>query len=128
MRTSCAAHAGCDSVDLEIASSTVATNGLYTSTKIDPLGRAHISYQAVVGVNSYLWYAHQVPGGGNCGTGVYSGLWQCDWVGDGGSQIGAGTSLALDGSRPFIAYYDGGNGDLKLAFQQAQVYLPLVIR
>ncbi len=110
-----------------IAGGAGVVSGTYTSLKYDANGVVHMGYQVTTISSTNLWYAHSVVSGGNCGVAGAAGRWQCDMV-DSGSGIGSYASLALGGTRPYIAYYDGGNGDLKLAFLQVQLYLPMILR
>ena len=110
-----------------IASGAGTVTGRYASLKYDSTGVVHIGYQVTAASSAALWYAHSVPGGGDCGLGSAAGLWQCAAI-DSGSGIGAYASLALSGTRPYIAYYDGGNGDLKLSLVGLQLYLPIILR
>ncbi|MCL4489976.1 MAG: hypothetical protein M1570_17875 [Chloroflexi bacterium] len=112
-----------------IASNPTGTNGRYASVRLDSNGMAHVAYwrTSIGPFANYLEHAYQVPSGGNCGTDAATGKWQCDTI-DTGSGIGQYASLAFNGTRPYIAYYDGGNKDLKLAFLQAQLFLPLVVK
>jgi hypothetical protein len=91
--------------------------GLYTSIKFNSSGVPGIVYyfSSSQGVDS-LRYAHPVNSGGNCGEGSAAGLWQCDIV-DSGDGVGqyATTDMSWD-NQLYIAYYDGGQGDLKLAY------------
>lgn len=68
-----------------------------------------------------LVYDHQ----GNCGL---SGNFQCDII-DSAGDVGSTLDLALSPSNLlYIAYGDDTNGDLKLAWQAIQVYLPAITR
>jgi hypothetical protein len=58
-----------------------------------------------------------VTSGGNCGEDTEAGLWQCDTVDSGDSLFGQFASLDVDYSDvPYIAYYDGDNGNLKYGY------------
>ncbi len=104
------------------------TDGKFASFKYDSNGVAQIGYQVTTPSSAFLWYAHSLATtGGNCGVGTAAGKWQCDPL-DSGPGLGQYVSLGLDGTRPYIAYYDGGNADLKLAFQPIQLDLPLILR
>jgi hypothetical protein len=90
------------------------STGLYSSFKFDSLGNAAIasfSYNSL-NLSSTLIYAHQVPGGGNCGEGGAVGLWACKEFSFGSSE---GNYASLDFSYddvPYIAFYDVHEGDL----------------
>lgn len=90
--------------------------GLFTSLKFGPEGTPHIAYYYAddnfFGIN-YLKYASYVGSGGNCGVTD----WQCDKVDSSEHEVGLYASLDLtyDGT-PYLAYYDLGGGDLKLAY------------
>lgn len=88
------------------------TAGAYASLKLDSTGKPRIAYYFSNFLVSSLWYAEYVGGGaGNCTDNDY----QCDPI-DSGNQVGKYASLSLDSSdQPRIAYYDGGNDDLKFA-------------
>jgi hypothetical protein len=88
--------------------------GLYSSFKFDSLGKAAIASFSYNSLNSSstLIYAHQVPGGGNCGEVGAAGLWDCKEFSFGS---GEGRYSSLDFSFddvPYIAYYDAHKGDL----------------
>jgi hypothetical protein len=91
--------------------------GLYTSLKFAPDGTPYIAYYVSnsIGEDS-LQLTHQVDSGGNCGEGSALGKWDCELI-DAGNGVGQYASLDLtyDGSR-YMAYYDAGNGDLKMAY------------
>jgi hypothetical protein len=90
--------------------------GRYTSLVFGSDGTAHISYQHynVLGDDS-LKYAHYVGSGGNCGSGLASGQWQCDTIHTGNGE-GQYTAIALYGpDRPHIVFHDGGNSRLRYA-------------
>lgn len=90
------------------------TKGQYASFKYDLDGHGHIAY--------YLWsqmfpedlrYAAYTGSGGNCGPHNY---WECQTV-DHGLEVGKYASLDVNYEGAVsIAYYDGGNGNLKYAF------------
>lgn len=92
--------------------------GLYTSLKFAPDGTPHIAYHTIntISGTGNLIYASYVASGGNCGEGSAAGKWNCTTI-DSGPGIGKYASLDLtyDGS-PYIAYYDAGSGDLKMAY------------
>jgi Ca2+-binding RTX toxin-like protein len=81
--------------------------GTHNSLVLDALGYPVISYYD--GSNSDLKIAHcDDP---NCSAGGESIV-----AVDGADNVGIDTSLELDGSgHPVVSYYDGSNGDLKLA-------------
>jgi len=90
--------------------------GQYTSIKFNSGGVASIAYYAYNPMGGdWLTYAYPVASGGNCGGGDDSYLWQCDII-DSGDQLGQYASLDFSwDDRPYIAYYDGTGGNLKLA-------------
>lgn len=100
-------------------SPSVPAYGLYTSIKYDISGTPHIAYYySNPSGDDALRYAYRVSSGGNCGVGSAVGKWQCVSV-DTGILLGQYTSLELAYAgtlvKPYIAYYDGGAGDLRLA-------------
>ena len=93
--------------------------GQYTSLEMDASGNAHISYysNSGTGATKDLRYASYVSSGGNCGSGVHAGKWQCDSI-DATSNVGKYSSLALDTSgMANISYYDESNTNPKYAHQ-----------
>jgi hypothetical protein len=92
--------------------------GLHTSLRFAPDGTPHIAYHTRNSMNGIgnLKYASYVASGGNCGEGSAAGKWECTTI-DSGPGIGKYASLDLtyDGS-PYMAYYDAGNGNLKMAY------------
>jgi hypothetical protein len=91
--------------------------GLYTSLKFAPDGTPYIAYYMSNSIgNDSLHLTHRVDSGGNCGEGSAAGKWECEVI-DAGDGVGQYASLDLtyDGST-YIAYYDAGNGDLKMAY------------
>jgi len=87
--------------------------GLYTSLKFDSTGKARIAYYSSNFPAGSLRYAKYV--GGGAGNNCTDNDYQCDTI-DSGDHVGRYASLSLDGSdRPRIAYYDGGNDNLKFA-------------
>ena len=100
-----------DSTDINLVSI-----GLYTSLKFGPTGEPNIVYYYSNSIgNDSLRYAYPVASGGNCGEGSDEGEWQCDII-DSGDRTGqyASMDLTYDGT-VYIAYYDRGLGNLKLA-------------
>lgn len=95
--------------------------GRYTSVKYDANGRPHIAYYVVRWegdlIFSELRFAYRVDSGGNCGVGGAAGKWQCYTVDSPGVGEYASMEMTYAGSLlvPYIAYYDGANGDLMLA-------------
>lgn len=92
--------------------------GEYSSLKYNQNGKPLIAFYAYSQfLNDEVVHAHQVPSGGNCGVGSAAGLWQCDTV-DSGDRVGQYPSLDYNDflGVVYIAYYDGGNGDLKYAY------------
>lgn len=96
----------------------------YPSIKYDASGRPHIAYSVILGGGDFplqeLRFAYRKDSGGNCGPG---NSWYCYTVDSG---YGSGTNypyqyvsmeMTYAGSTliPYIAYYDGTNGDLMLA-------------
>jgi hypothetical protein len=92
--------------------------GKYSSFKYGPTGTPFIAYyyenSNPLGQES-LRLTSQVDSGGNCGEGSAAGKWDCEII-DRGFGVGQYASLGLtyDGS-VYIAYYDGLEGDLKIA-------------
>ncbi len=76
--------------------------GEYSSLRLDGLDNPHIAYRD--STNSTLKYARR----------GMDGRWNVQVV-DGGSGVGEYVSLALTGGQPRIAYYDRGQGELRLA-------------
>ncbi|MGQ9733304.1 MAG: hypothetical protein ACUVX8_18765 [Candidatus Zipacnadales bacterium] len=102
------------------------TYGQYASLKYTADGKAQIAYYTSSSMfDDELHYAYPVVSGGNCGVGSAAGKWQCDTI-DSGDQVGQYASLDLTYSCPLeiphIAYYDGGAGDLKLAYYAGMGY------
>ena len=100
-----------------VTSSTIIIKYKYPSLKIGTDRMPRMAYYRETLGDDQLYYAMQVNTGGNCGP---TGSWQCDSV-DTGIQIGLYPSLALTTlttplDNPYIAYYDGGAGDLKYAW------------
>jgi hypothetical protein len=98
-------------------------DGTFTSLKYSSSGTPNIAYYAwrfsLSGTIGYLKHAYSVTSGGNCGVDADAGKWQCDSVdhGIGGGGVGQYASLDVDyDDQVYIAYYDGGNGDLKYAY------------
>ncbi len=90
--------------------------GLGTSLKFTSAGIPLIAFYAfdLISTGS-LQIARPVQVDGNCGYGEDLNLWSCEII-DQGVLVGQYPSLDLDyNGIPIIAYYDGGNGDLKLA-------------
>jgi hypothetical protein len=90
--------------------------GLFPSLRYDSYRVPHIAYHndsASPGADE-LHYAHQVSSGGNCGP---AASWKCELV-DSGDGMGLYPSLGLSANDgfPHLAYYDGGNLDLKYAW------------
>ncbi len=83
-----------------------------TSLKFDKAGKPAIAYYQAF--PAALKYAHYVGGGaGSCPNAD----WQCDTI-ESGTALGQYPSLDLDAiGQPRIAYYDGGTGALKYAYQ-----------
>ncbi|MDF1512241.1 MAG: hypothetical protein P1S60_00380 [Anaerolineae bacterium] len=99
-----------------VTSSSIMTKYRYPSLKIGADRMPRITYHGDMLLNDTLYYAVQVNTGGNCGP---AGSWQCDAI-DSGDQVGMYPDLALTAiftplDNPYIAYYDGGNGNLKYA-------------
>lgn len=95
--------------------------GRFASLKYDKNRKPHITYQRYDPATGwgYLYYARPVDSGGNCGP--LSG-WRCDSI-DSGPDMGRYTSLSLSlGNTPYVAYYDGQNGDLRYAWQKLPGY------
>ncbi len=90
--------------------------GLGTSLRFTSAGIPLIAFYAFDMVSTgSLMIARPVPVDGNCGYGEDLNLWSCEAI-DQGALVGQYPSLDLDyNGIPIIAYYDGGNGDLKLA-------------
>ena len=90
--------------------------GLYTSVKFNSGGVASIAFYTYSDIaTEWLMYAYPVAGDGNCGLGDDIHLWQCDGI-DYGELVGQYTSLDISwDDQPYIAYYDGTGGNLKLA-------------
>jgi hypothetical protein len=96
-------------------------DGTYTSLKYNSAGEPQIAYHAwrftMGGTVGYLKYAYSLTSGGNCGVDADAGKWQCDTVDSGDSLFGQYASLDVDyNDGPYIAYYDGDNGNLKYAY------------
>ncbi len=92
--------------------------GLFTSFKFLNNGNPLIVYQttnSMMNLDS-LRYATYVGSGGNCGEGSALGKWNCQII-DAGQGIGQYASLDItyDGV-PYVAYYDQGLGNLKVAY------------
>jgi hypothetical protein len=90
--------------------------GQSTSIKFNAVGDPLIAYYSYSSLSSdWLMFAHPAVSGGNCGEGDDIYLWQCDGI-DYGDELGQFTSLDIgwDG-KLYIAYYDKGEGNLKLA-------------
>jgi len=87
---------------------TAGSVGMFTSLKLDAAGYPHISYWDYYNYAlKYAWYAEE--------TG-----WHAETVDTGGpdGSVGSNSSLALDAAGyPHISYLDGGNADLKYAWQ-----------
>lgn len=96
--------------------STSAHAGLFPSLKYDSNRVPHIAYHndSESPGDDALHYAHQVDSGGNCGP---EAGWECQVV-DSGDGMGLYPSLGLSPTDefPHVAYYDGGNLDLKYAW------------
>jgi hypothetical protein len=105
-------------VTISAAGTPFSNIGLYTSFKFLNDGTPYIVYQSTNSFsgNDSLRYAIYVGSGGNCGEGSAVGKWDCVTI-DNGPGIGQYTSLDLtyDGT-PYIAYYDQGLGNLKIAY------------
>lgn len=85
--------------------------GYHPAMVRDPWGYLHISYYDKT--NGDLKHAAYVGVGGNCG----GGKWNCEVV-DSAGDVGMYSSVAvnpLGALSLYISYYDGSNGDLKLA-------------
>lgn len=77
--------------------------GWYSSIKVDPFGKVHISYYDIV--NRSLKYATNA-----------NGLWSVDAIDSVSPDTGQSTSLVLDSYRNVhIAYYDSEHGSLRYA-------------
>ncbi len=90
--------------------------GQSTAIQFNAVGDPLIAYYSYSSLSSdWLMYAHPAAGGGNCGEGDDIYLWQCDGI-DYGNELGQFTSFDIgwDG-KIYIAYYDQGEGNLKLA-------------
>jgi hypothetical protein len=86
--------------------------GMHTSVKFDSKGEPHIAYQYYSDyADEAQLYARWVGDGtGNCGEGAVENNWQCDTIYSGGG-VGMYASLDMDGeNRPYIAFYDQGQG------------------
>ena len=103
--TGCASSAWtCTAVD------TANDIGWYTSIAFDPGGIPWVSYYD--NTNGDLRVARYV---GTGGTGCASSAWTCTAV-DTANTVGWYTSIAFDpGGIPWVSYYDGTNGDLRVA-------------
>jgi hypothetical protein len=91
--------------------------GQYSSIKFTSDGVADIAYhyEYTLGLDA-LMYAYPVSEGGNCGLGDVLGKWQCDSI-DAEEGVGKYISLSMDyGDTAYIAYYDGGGGNLKYTY------------
>lgn len=71
-------------------------------------GKIHIAYQDVD--NQDLRYASGTPG-----------AWDIEVI-DSGDYVGADTALFLSGTSPAIAYFDGRNNDVKLAWRSGDTW------
>ncbi len=92
--------------------------GRFASLSYDSSRKPHITYQRYNSATNqgYLYHAYPVDSGGNCGPGG-SG-WQCDPI-EAGTNMGQHTSLGISSSdTPYVAYYDGQNGDLRYAWRK----------
>ncbi|MBN2550019.1 MAG: hypothetical protein JXB15_12725 [Anaerolineales bacterium] len=92
--------------------------GQYASLKYSPGGKAQIAfYVSNLASDDALNFAYEVTSEGSCGEGAAAGLWECEEV-DSGDHLGQYASLDTSTfmMHPFIAYYDGGAGDLKFAY------------
>jgi hypothetical protein len=93
--------------------------GQYASLKYNADGDPLIAFYAnstVTMIDDGLNYAYRVTSGGNCGVGSAAEKWQCDTV-DSGDSVGQYASLDLSYlGTAFIAYYDGGAGNLRYAY------------
>jgi hypothetical protein len=93
--------------------------GLYSSFKFNATGNASIAsvyFDATYNENTML-YAYQVSDGGNCGIGLFAGLWECEDVFYIGDSV---TYLSLDfayNGKANIAYYESDDGNLRLSIQ-----------
>ncbi len=99
------------------------TKGRYPSAAYDSHGNPHMAYRSTSGFGDpQVRYAQWVGNAtGNCGSGLYSGDWNCETVDMG---VGLGTYISLDTDeiydaagrgRPSIAYYDSNLGRAKVA-------------
>lgn len=94
------------------------TYGQYASLKYSPSGTALIAfYRSSAIFGDELDYAYQVSSDGSCGEGAADGLWECEMV-DSGPNVGMYAALDTNSFvvHPYIAYYDGGAGNLKFAY------------
>ena len=116
----------CDEIDDALG---ISTDPVGIALAVDAHNTPLIAYHCPTCYCTALRAARHVGAGGNCGP---SQDWQCDTI---ASNAGACHSLgeyvdlaftAYDGG--IIGYYDATAGDLLLAYQPAQVYLPLVGR
>lgn len=96
--------------------------GRYTSIKYDADGRPHIAYYVVrwegdIGVNELRFAYRRDTSTGNCGPGNYWTCYAVDWNPGSGRYQYVSMEMTYAGSTlvPYIAYYDGTNGDLMLA-------------
>jgi len=91
--------------------------GQYASFKYNADGEPLIAFYASSNLfDDELNYAYRVASGGNCGVGDAAGLWHCETV-DSGDGVGQYASLDYtEFAEVYIAYYDGGAGDLKYAY------------
>ncbi len=94
--------------------------GQYASLKYTAAGEPQIAFYLESSMfDDELNYAYPVSSGGNCGVGSAAGKWHCETV-DSGNHMGQYASLDLGLGpyldTPYIAYYDGSNGDLRRAY------------
>jgi hypothetical protein len=116
----------CDVIDDALGSS---ADPVGIALAVDAQHTPLIAYRCPTCYCTALRAARHVGTGGNCGP---SNTWQCDTIAtEPGTCHSLGEYVALaftayDGG--LIGYYDATAGDLLLAYQPAQVYLPLVGR
>jgi hypothetical protein len=95
---------------------TVFNTGLFTSLKFTADGDPYIAYHTknTYSGTGYLQFAYSRESGGNCGEGSAAGKWDCTKI-DSGPGVGQYVSLDMSWVGWYIAYYDAGYGNLKLA-------------
>jgi hypothetical protein len=99
----------------------VSTTGLFTSLKFGSWGgigsyythpRIVYHFDNPTNVDALMFAYYRAAPGGNCGYGDVASWWDCSTVAT-GEGVGQYASLAADRDGGlWIAYYEGGNGDL----------------